>query len=121
MKNFTVEVRLEVSNLEGAVVAGQGQGHAAPVAVRLAAGVAAEAAVDPRAVAVSAGAAVRHQHAARVSMAATATEGGKTRRRSLDRPAVPTKIETMMVNWLKIIKLNSAIVFLFIFKSKFHL
>lgn len=114
MKNFTVEVRREASNLEGAVVAGQGQGHAVAVAVRLAA----EAAVDPHAVAVSAGVAVHRQHAARASMAATATEGGRMRRRSLDRPAVPMKIKTI-VNWWKIIKLNSAIVFLFILKLKF--
>lgn len=118
MKNFTVEVRREASNLEEAVVAGQDPGHAVAVAVRLAAGVAAEAAVDPRAVAVSAGVAVHRQHAARASMAATATEGGRMRRRSLDRPAVPMKIKTI-VNWWKIIKLNSAIVFLFILKLKF--
>lgn len=99
MKNSAVVVKQEASNRPEVVAAGQG--HEAVVAVHRAveAGVAAEAAVDHLVVAagVPAEAGVRRRQEVRASMAATVTEGRRTRRRSLGRPAVLMKIEEALL------------------------
>lgn len=95
MKNSAVVVKQEVSNRLEVVTAGQG--HVAVVAVHRAveAGVAAEAAVDHLAVAagVPVEAGVLHQQEVRANTAVTVTEGRRTRRRSLGRPAALMKIK----------------------------
>lgn len=99
MKNSAVVVKQEASNRPEVVAAGQG--HVAVVAVHRAveAGVAAEAAVDHLVVAagVPAEAGVRRRREVRASMAATVTEGRRTRRRSLGRLAVLMKIEEALL------------------------
>lgn len=99
MKNSAAVVKQEASNRP--VVDTAGQGHVAVVAVLRAveAGVAAEAAVDHLVVAagVPAKAGVHRQQGVRASMAATVTEGRRTRRRSSGRPAALMKIEVALL------------------------
>lgn len=126
MKNSAVVVKQEVSNRLEVVTAGQG--HVAVVAVHRAveAGVAAEAAVDHLAVAagVPVEAVVLHQQEVRANTAVTVTEGRRTRRRSLGRPAALMKIEGALLKknskWCNNIFLWKPCFILWIFFSFLH-
>lgn len=95
MKNFIVAVKQEVSNQVAVVAAGQGHAVAAAVHHAVEAGVAAEVGVVAGPLAVAAGVPVAAEVHLQpgVITAVTVTEERRTRKKSLDLPAVLMRIK----------------------------